>query len=776
MKLVTRSVYLLSYALLFLYLTTSCNNEEQTSQTDFFGIQDCGGNFWNPKLCPRLGNLHVEKAAAKAIKLDLGSFRLAFDGNSKRPSLTVSDLDSNQVFQSKQGHSFLAMAIGSAKITETRGSFTFKNRIRKYCTQQTISSIKKIDNGLEIKGHFQPHRFGQEKCAGDYRVIFKEVGLGKLDFSAEIVSHSTQSDSEYNRLYLTYESTKEEQFFGFGMQYTYANMKGRRLTVLSQEQGIGRGLQPVSLGAEITAGKGVSGDWQSSYASVPQFMTNKRRSLFLRNTQISTFDFKVEDQIRIEVFSNKIDGQFISGADPQELLKRYTDYTGRMKPLPEWVDQGVVIGMQGGTEAVRKAWAQAKALKIPVSAFWLQDWVGKRSTSFGSQLWWNWELDPKTYPSWNELIAELNQEGVKVLTYINPFLVDTSERDGYGGKNLYQEAKTRSYLIKDQTGSAYSIENTSFSAGLIDITNPEAQTWIKEVIKDNLIASGASGWMADFGEALPFDSILDQGKAEDFHNQYPVVWADLNKQALEEAGMSNETFFFSRSGFTKSPGASRLFWLGDQLVSWDDKDGIKTAVTGLISSGMSGFSLNHSDIGGYTTISNPIANYHRSQELFQRWTELNAFTTMMRTHEGNRPSENHQYNDSPETLKHFAYFSKIHKALTPYRRMLMNEAYESGMPVVRHLFLHYPEDPNTYLLRHQFMLGDQFIIAPVLDKGKKSVGLYLPSGDWVNLWDGTIKQKGFHEVDAPIGKPPVFFRSGSEYGTMLAQKIKDLSN
>ena len=63
----------------------------------------------------------------------------------------------------------------------------------------------------------------------------------------------------------------------------------------------------------------------------------------------------------------------------------------------------------------------------------------------------------------------------------------------------------RDFLIK-RKGSPYLILNTSFSAAMLDLANPDARAWIKEVIKDELIATGASGWMADFGEALPFDA------------------------------------------------------------------------------------------------------------------------------------------------------------------------------------------------------------------------------------------------------------------------------
>lgn len=137
----------------------------------------------------------------------------------------------------------------------------------------------------------------------------------------------------------------------------------------------------------------------------------------------------------------------------------------------------------------------------------------------------------------------------------------------------------------------------------MDLTNPAARDWLKSVIKDEVIGAGATGWMADFGEALPYDAALFDGTSgADDHNRYPEAWARLNREVIDSLPNGNEYVFFMRAGFTRSPQFATLFWEGDQLVSWSADDGIKSAVTGLVSGGMSGYSLNHSDIGGYTTI------------------------------------------------------------------------------------------------------------------------------------------------------------------------------
>ena len=74
---------------------------------------------------------------------------------------------------------------------------------------------------------------------------------------------------------------------------------------------------------------------------------------------------------------------------PLELIEQLTRYTGRMPVLPKWVDNGAIIGLQGGTERVRSFWKKLQNHDIPIAAFWLQDWIGQRRTSVGKQLWWD---------------------------------------------------------------------------------------------------------------------------------------------------------------------------------------------------------------------------------------------------------------------------------------------------------------------------------------------------------------------------------------------------
>jgi alpha-glucosidase len=425
--------------------------------------------------------------------------------------------------------------------------------------------------------------------------------------------------------------------------------------------------------------------------------------------------------------------------------------------------------LQGGTIRVLDVYDELEALGTPVAALWLQDWVGQRETSFGTQLWWNWELDEDHYRGWDQLRERLEKDDVRLMTYIGPWFADDIAKKGNHRRNLFAEGARKGCLVKNREGEPYTVKTTDFSAAFVDLTNPEARAWIKDVIQEELIGNGASGWMADFGDSLPYDAVLHSGAdPKSYHNRYAEEWAGVNREALREAGRGEDIVFFNRSGYTQSPGESTLFWLGDQLVDWDEHDGIKSAVTGLLSSGLSGYSLQHSDIGGYTAIDHPLLKHHRSKELLMRWTELAAFTTVFRTHEGNRPEVNHQIYSDEETLRHFSRFAKVYAAWKPYRIELVKEASETGLPVVRHPFVHYPDDPEVLGLEYQFMVGSDLMVAPVLDPGEEIVEVYLPAGRWVHLWSGRkygSLDKGVYEtVNAPVGEPAVFYKDSSDVG------------
>ncbi len=157
-----------------------------------------------------------------------------------------------------------------------------------------------------------------------------------------------------------------------------------------------------------------------------------------------------------------------------------------------------------------------------------------------------------------------------------------------------------------------------------------------------------------------------------------------------------------------------------------------------------------------------------TQELYQRWTELGAFTLVMRTHEGLRRAMNWNWDGGPDatqaeidaTVAHFRRFARIHEALVPYFATLVDEAAATSMPPLRHLLLVFPYDPEVVGIADQFMIGDDLLVAPVVHEGQTSRSVYFPAGTYHHALrpDETYVGPATHAVEAPIGEPPVFWR------------------
>lgn len=159
----------------------------------------------------------------------------------------------------------------------------------------------------------------------------------------------------------------------------------------------------------------------------------------------------------------------------------------------------------------------------------------------------------------------------------------------------------------------------------------------------------------------------------------------------------------------------------------------------------------------------------RTVELMERWCELAAFAPVMRSHEGNRPDDNLQYDSSAELLACFARWSRVHAHLAPYVRHLCDEATARGLPAQRPLFLHHADDPALFTVQDQYLYGADLLVAPVIEEGALSRRVILPGeGEWRHCWTGRDYAPGVHDVPAPIGQPPVFYRPDSAFAALFA--------
>ncbi|MCR4563905.1 MAG: alpha-glucosidase [Clostridiales bacterium] len=561
---------------------------------------------------------------------------------------------------------------------------------------------------------------------------------------------STQG--EFNRMWIRIPATETEHVYGCGEIFTKFDLRGEKVRIWVAEHQNATRIAKKTVRDIIRKHPHHIGRFSKyeSYYAQPTFMSS--RKYFVHVDSNAYMDFNFNQTAFHELVVRDIAPVYFGFADTFEALSGVlSSLLGRQPALPEWVYDGTILGIQGGTETMLRKIETAENAGVKVCGVWCQDWEGERITAFGKQLMWNWVWDRELYPDLDKAIADLHERGIKFLGYINPFLAIEKE--------LYKEATEKGYCVKDANGEDYLVKITTFPAAMIDLTNPDAYEWIKNIIKENMIGLGLDGWMADFSEYLPTDCVLSNGmNAKDIHNTWPALWAKVNREALEETGKLGEIVFFTRAGHTNTIKYSTLMWNGDQHVDFSYDDGLPSVIPATLSLAVSGFGLCHSDIGGYTTF----GKMKRNEELFMRWSEMNVFTPMFRGHEGNQPNNNTQFDKNEAVLAHYAKMSRLHYGLKDYIKALVAENSQYGVPVNRPLFYYY-EKEKDFSETYEFMLGRDLLVAPVLEEGESSRSVYLPDDEWVNLWNGYELVGGTYNIDAPLGEPPVFCRKSSPY-------------
>ncbi len=429
--------------------------------------------------------------------------------------------------------------------------------------------------------------------------------------------------------------------------------------------------------------------------------------------------------------------------------------------LPDWCHDGMIVAVQGGTDVILETARSMQEAGIKVSGIWSQDWSGFNRTVMGYQVYWNWEADDKLYHDLKDCIQKLREMGIRFLAYINPYLLE--------GSRLYEYCKEQGYLITKKDGSIYHIKSTTFNAGMIDLTNPKAVEYTKEVfIKKNMLDLGVSGWMADFGEYLPLDCVLHNGDPTKLHNLWPFLWAKLNRKAVEEYG-DPDVFFFTRSGYLGVQEFAPIMWNGDQHTDTTRDYGMPCVMPASFNLGFSGLTLVHSDVGGFFSF----GKLKRNSELVVRWMEMNALSPLMRSHESIRPWANAQPYDK-KTAPYTARLSAFHAALKPYVKHVVEEA-RNGLPSIRPDF-YASGDFKDHHDEYTYFFGSEVFVAPVIERRAKTRKVFLPEGRWVSFADGRTYDGGKeYTFAAPLGVPTAFYREESAFSEVFREAAKLLN-
>ena len=307
-----------------------------------------------------------------------------------------------------------------------------------------------------------------------------------------------------------------------------------------------------------------------------------------------------------------------------------------------------------------------------------------------------------------------------------------------------------------------------------DATNPFARAYVWGKVKQNYYQKGIKVFWLDEAEpeytAYDFDNYRYYlGNDLQIGNVFPVEYAKGFYEGMEAEGQKNIVNLL-RCAWAGSQKYGALVWSGDIASSFES---MRNQLAAGLNMGIAGIPWWTTDIGGFHG-GDP--NDEVFRELFVRWFQWGTFCPVMRIHGDREPRQpqfgstggaacrsgaaNEVWSYGDKVYDICVKYMKLRESLRAYTRKLMKEAHEKGTPIMRTLFYQFPKDSNCWEIEDEYMYGDKYLIAPVLNAGQKIREVYLPDGwKWKEMESGAIYTGGqMVNVDCPIEIMPVFIK------------------
>ena len=496
----------------------------------------------------------------------------------------------------------------------------------------------------------------------------------------------------------------------------------------------------------------------STYFPMPWLLSTAGYGVLVENTETSYFRLGSDDASSwsLEANAREVAFRVFAGPTPAEVLRRLTEFTGRQPPfaapwfLGPW-HQPTSQDEHAQAQALRDGDVPGSAVNTYTHYLPCGDQVGSEQAQV-------------------DRAAGFHALGYAVTTYFNPMVcVDYGE--------AFNPAAAQGLLTRNALGEPYLYRYSAstddlFLVGQFDFSAPGASQYYAELLAE-AVGHGYDGWMEDFGEYTPLDSRSANGMSgEQMHNLYPVLYHRAGHEFARAQAMPVAGFI--RSGWTGVHPHAQLVWGGDPTTEWGF-DGLRSAVTQGLTMGTSGISRWGSDIGGFFSL----GLRRLTPELLVRWIEFGAVSGIMRT-EANGvalPSKSRPQITDAEILPLWRRYAKLRTQLYAYVSAAEAEYQRSGLPVMRHLALVFPDDPDAVAQDGEFMFGPDLLAAPVVEPGATEKRVYLPEGRWIDFWravsyreaDGSLRlgaadlMRGRESVavNAPLDRLPLLARAGA---------------
>ena len=537
-----------------------------------------------------------------------------------------------------------------------------------------------------------------DKTPNAYKLAFYEGDKFLTESSFRNLAHMHNRETGKNYMVEQLLIDVDEYVYGLGERFTPFVKNGQTVEMWNEDGGTA---------SEI------------AYKNIPFYITNKGYGVLVDNEGDVAYEIASEtvERIQFSVEGERLDYYFISGKSPMGTVEKYTELTGKPALPPAW-SFGLWLTTSFTTdydENTTSGFIQGMADRdIPLHVFhfdcyWMEAFE-----------WCNFKWDPNVTTDPKSMLQRYHDKGLNICVWINPYI---------GQKScLFEEGREKGYLLKRTDGSVWQTDLWQPGMGLVDFTNPDACAWYQSKLK-TLLDMGVDCFKTDFGERVPVKDIVyfDGSDPVKMHNYYTYLYNQTVFQLLEEERGKGEAVLFARSatvGGQKFP----AHWGGDCSATYVS---MAETLRGGLSLSLSGFGFWSHDISGFEQTA--------PADIYKRWCQFGLLSSHSRLHGSSSYRVPWLFDD--EACVILKEFVNLKCRLMPYLYGQAVRAHEYGTPVLRPMFLDFPEDRACDTLDRQYMFGSSLLAAPVF-KESGEVDYYLPKGTWVNLITGETREGG----------------------------------
>ncbi len=504
--------------------------------------------------------------------------------------------------------------------------------------------------------------------------------------------------SDYSRSFsAVFSLSPDEKIFGCGESYTAFNKRGQKVILW------------------VDDANGVQNE--TMYKPIPFFMSSRGYGIFMHTSSPITCDFgKYYGGIASLMIGDEDLDLFVFIGKPKEILDAYTALTGKASMPPLWSFGFWMSRITYFSEKEGRAVAdKLRVNNIPADVLHFD--TGWFETDWRC----DYQFSRSRFEHPEKMIKDLKEMGIQTCLWQLPYFVPNNR--------LFPEIIEKCLYIRNDKGAL------PYEDAVLDFSNPAAVEWYQHQIA-GLLNLGVGAIKVDFGEAAPAKGIYASGRSGFYeHNLYPLRYNKAVSDITQQ--IKGERIIWARSAWA---GSQRypLHWGGDPA---NTNTAMAATLRGGLSLGLCGFSFWSHDIGGFVQ--------KTPEEIYRRWTPFGMLSSHVRSH-GVPPKEPWEYGE--DFMKAFREADNMRYRLMPYIYAQAKDCTEKGLPMVRALFIEFPEDPGSWLIDNEYLFGADILVAPLFEEST-SRDVYLPPGNWTDYQSGKVFSGGWHRIEA--GKIPV---------------------